>query len=235
MRFIASLSLLAASLGLSAAAAVDISPRGGGTSPSSPFHFSKRGHCLRSSDVDALVAAYVRMLTKWDDADAVYLASEFRDSSDSINQLAGIPLGQPTFPSKAAFIEHQHVQPDLLPIQISSPPLATCDTITVIWTVTFGKAQLSVRGITILGAIKEDSKDDDSDSDSDSEHSEHSQHSEHSDHSEDSDSDDNHHDESSSNNTKWKIKSIDVEFNNIAYLLNIGGSVLFPGQPCPAK
>lgn len=28
----------------------------------------------------------------------------------------------------------------------------------------------------------------------------------------------------------WQIKSIDVEFNNIAYLLNIGGSYKMPGQ-----
>lgn len=28
----------------------------------------------------------------------------------------------------------------------------------------------------------------------------------------------------------WQIESLDVEFNNIAYLLNIGGSYKMPGQ-----
>jgi len=29
----------------------------------------------------------------------------------------------------------------------------------------------------------------------------------------------------------WQIERIDVEFNNIAYLLDIGGSFQFPSQP----
>ncbi|KAK3998082.1 hypothetical protein QBC44DRAFT_313844 [Cladorrhinum sp. PSN332] len=191
MRFFTSLSLLSLSIGLTTAAAVvtpntDISSRG---FPFPGVKNSKRS-CLRHSDVDTLVDAYVRMITKWNDADAVYLASDFIDSSDSINQLAGIPLGTPTFPSKAAFIEHQHVQPDNLPITITYKSPTDCGEIALIWAVKFGKAQIQVRGITILGAVKEGGD--------------------------------------------WKIKSIDVEFNNIAYLLNIGGSFLFPGQPCPA-
>ena len=66
--------------------------------------------CLHPDDVDVLVNAYVRMLSKWNDTDAKYLADSFRDSSDSINILAGIPLGSPTFPTKQAFIDHQHTQ-----------------------------------------------------------------------------------------------------------------------------
>ncbi|KAK4223398.1 hypothetical protein QBC38DRAFT_487796 [Podospora fimiseda] len=180
MRF---LTLLSLSTGLVAAAPNPGFPFPGVTTKS-------KGTCLWPSDVKTLVDAYVRMLTKWNDADAVYLASDFVDNSDSINQLAGIPLGTPTFPSKEAFIEHQHVQPDNLPITVTHSSPTDCDEIALIWTVKFGIAQKQVRGITILGAIKEDGD--------------------------------------------WKIKSIDVEFNNIAYLLNIGGSFLFPGQACPA-
>jgi hypothetical protein len=67
--------------------------------------------CLHPEDVDTLVDAYVRMLSKWNDTDAKYLADDgFVDTSDSINILAGIPLGSPTFPTKQAFIDHQHTQ-----------------------------------------------------------------------------------------------------------------------------
>ena len=66
--------------------------------------------CLHSEDVDTLVDAYVRMLSKWNDADAKYLADDLVDTSDSINILAGIPLGSATFPTKQAFIDHQHTQ-----------------------------------------------------------------------------------------------------------------------------
>jgi hypothetical protein len=68
------------------------------------------GLCLCQDDIDTLVDAYRRMLSRWDDTDAKYLADTFVDTSDSINILAGIPLGSPTFPSKEAFIDHQHVQ-----------------------------------------------------------------------------------------------------------------------------
>ncbi|KAK4168484.1 hypothetical protein QBC43DRAFT_376098 [Cladorrhinum sp. PSN259] len=199
MHLVTSISLFYSLLGLSAAAAVAapnadiVSPRGGLGFPFSGFSRDSRPTCLWKSDVDALVDAYVRMITKWNDEDAVYLASDFVDRSDSINQLAGIPLGQPTFPTKDAFIEHQHDQPDNLPINITHSSPTSCTEITLIWTAKFGVAQKQVRGITILGAVRDES------------------------------------------DGKWKIKSIDVEFNNIAYLLNIGGSVLFPGQACPSK
>ena len=29
----------------------------------------------------------------------------------------------------------------------------------------------------------------------------------------------------------WQLKSLDVEFNSLAYLLDIGGSYKLPGQP----
>lgn len=68
------------------------------------------GNCMRPDDAQTLVDAYVRMISGWDDADAKYLAENFRDTSDSINQLAGKPLGSDTFPTKQSFIDHQHEQ-----------------------------------------------------------------------------------------------------------------------------
>jgi hypothetical protein len=60
--------------------------------------------------VEELVDAYDRIISAWNDADAVYLADEFRDTSDSINILAGIPLGSATFPTKDAFLYHMQTQ-----------------------------------------------------------------------------------------------------------------------------
>ncbi|KAK4096170.1 hypothetical protein N658DRAFT_436669, partial [Parathielavia hyrcaniae] len=141
--------------------------------------------CLHPSAVDKLVAAYVRIISGWNDTDAKYLADSFRDTSDSINILAGYPLGKPTFPTKKAFIDHQHDQPDNLPLVVTHKSPYDCDEITLVWTATFGAApQKPVRGITVLGAAKA--------------------------------------------RGHWQIKSVDVEFNNLAYLENVGGSWALP-------
>lgn len=69
--------------------------------------------CLCQSDVDTLVAAYKRMINGWKDEDAVYLADDFLDWSESINLLIppnGLGTGFPIFPTKQSFIDHQHTQ-----------------------------------------------------------------------------------------------------------------------------
>ncbi|KAK4240096.1 hypothetical protein C8A03DRAFT_31842 [Achaetomium macrosporum] len=142
--------------------------------------------CLHQNDVDILVDAYVRMISHWNDDDAKYLTDDFIDTSDSINILAGIPLGSPTFSSKQAFIDHQHTQPDNLPLVITHKSPYSCTEMAVIWQATFGVAQKQVRGISIAEATKE--------------------------------------------NGFWQIKRIDVEFNSLAYLLDMGGSYKMPGQ-----
>lgn len=82
--------------------------------------------CLHGDDVDTLVAAYTRMLSSWNDTDAKYLADNFVDYSDSINILAGIPLGSPSFPTKEAFIEHQHTQVSRGPASDVPSPVPPC-------------------------------------------------------------------------------------------------------------
>lgn len=87
-----------------------------------PIRFPAAGQaesCLSDQAAEVIIDAYVRMISKWNDEDAYYLSDNFYDTSDSINSLAGIPLGTVTFPSKEAFIEHQHVMPDNLPLIIT--------------------------------------------------------------------------------------------------------------------
>ncbi len=91
--------------------------------------------CLHSDDVDVLVDAYVRILSNWNDTDAKYLADSFRDTSDSINILAGISLGSATFPTKQAFIDHQHTQVRLnLPNILTSPSISSSSNTNITYT-----------------------------------------------------------------------------------------------------
>jgi hypothetical protein len=90
----------------------------------SKCHAARHAPCLYPGAVDTLVNAYVRMISKWNDTDAKYLADNFVDTSDSINILAGIPLGSPTFPTKQAFIDHQHTQVSPSPPIPTSSPLS---------------------------------------------------------------------------------------------------------------
>jgi len=111
MRFFQSLVAATASLTAvtSAAALVPAVADDSAEIQSSVFIPRGRQQCLRESDANELVDAYVRMITLWNDADAKYLAETFSDWSDSINILAGFPRGGPTFPSKAAFVGKQQV------------------------------------------------------------------------------------------------------------------------------
>lgn len=70
--------------------------------------------CLTSDTASALVNGFASLLTNYSNqtADAL-LASDFTDTSDSINIMAGIPLNSTTFPSKAAFMAGQGSQPPI--------------------------------------------------------------------------------------------------------------------------
>lgn len=70
--------------------------------------------CLTSDTANSLISGFSKLLTNYDNktADAL-LASDFTDTSDSINIIAGYPLGSVTFPSKAAFKAGQGSQPPI--------------------------------------------------------------------------------------------------------------------------
>jgi len=148
--------------------------------------------CLCQADVDLVVKHYQDILTLWKPEYKDYLAEEFYDKSESINNIAGLPFGTTIFPSKAAFVGYQTNTPDLIPLKIEKVGPFNCKEISFIWSATFAKAPVTpsgVRGITILNTEKKDGK--------------------------------------------WLIKSIDVEFNNINYLKNLGGTCP-PAPPPPA-
>jgi len=141
--------------------------------------------CLCAKDVDTLIDAYLRLLSNYNADDLKYLADDgFYDWSDSINTLAGIPTGTKTFPSKAAFQQHEETQPDHIPITLESKGPYNCDQLSFIWDASF---PATVRGITIIGATK--------------------------------------------TSGDWQIQNINVEFNALNYLTNIGGTWSPPPAP----
>lgn len=146
--------------------------------------------CLCKSDVDELVAIYVRILKTWDEEDAKYLHEDFYDWSDSINSLAQLEPGFPIF-NKESFVERQNTTPDRLPVELVRLGPWNCDEISFIWSATFGRDPKVVRGLTIIKASKDVGY--------------------------------------------WQIKGLDLEFNSIQFLKNIGGSVTYPGAPPAAS
>lgn len=83
---------------------------GFGDHASSTSSCSGRGSGLNQNidTVALLVAEYAQLIGNYTDAlGESYLADDFTDTSGSINSLAGLPLGNVTFPSKAAFMANQ--------------------------------------------------------------------------------------------------------------------------------
>jgi len=117
--------------------------------------------CLCQSDVDALVAAYAGAIDHWEPKYAEFLSSEFKDRSESINQIAGLPEGATIFQSKQAFVGYQSTTPDNLEtLEVDKVGPWNCDEITVIWSAKFTKipqaTPLLTRGIAVLGAVFEE-------------------------------------------------------------------------------
>lgn len=109
-----------------------------------------------SQTVTALVNDYSQLIGNYTDAlgERFLADSGFSDTSDSINALAGIPLGSTTFANKTAFLANQATQA-AIPLVVTSVNAVTCDTIVLRWTQTFGAAALPAAGISILGFVCE--------------------------------------------------------------------------------
>ncbi|KAH8647227.1 hypothetical protein BX600DRAFT_518506 [Xylariales sp. PMI_506] len=108
------------------------------------------GGGLSTQDANKIAAQYAQLIGSYTKelADS-FLDDSFTDTSDSINVLAGIPLGSVTFPSKAAFEAGQSQLP-AIPLVITSINAITSNTIVLRWTQTFGAANQPVAGISIL-------------------------------------------------------------------------------------
>ena len=106
--------------------------------------------CLTDSTASYLVDGFGSLLTAYSNATAeAILASDFTDTSDSINWLAGYPLGSTTFPSKLAFELGQGSLPPI-GFQVLSIDAVTCTVIAFRWQAFLGGSP--VKGINIIYA-----------------------------------------------------------------------------------
>ncbi|KAK5071453.1 hypothetical protein LTS08_004804 [Lithohypha guttulata] len=108
--------------------------------------------CLTSSDATTLVNGFQSLISNYTLATAEKLLSnDFTDTSDSINILAGYPLGSTTFPSKAAFEAGQGSQP-ALPMTILSIDSVDCTKVGFRWTITIDPTKPVVKGINSIAS-----------------------------------------------------------------------------------
>jgi hypothetical protein len=112
------------------------------------------GHCLGPSDATYLVNSFASLLTDFKVSVAnETLANDFTDTSDSINWLAGIPLGSTTFPTRAAFIAGQGSEPPI-GFDVLSIDAVTCHVIAFRWVASVASQKFPVKGINILHATR---------------------------------------------------------------------------------
>jgi len=141
--------------------------------------------CLTRDEATQIVDIYKNLIANYKPEDCEkYCAEDFVDRSDSINTFIFKPLGEPTFGTKAIFMDAQLSNPPF-PVEIDSIDAVDCESIGLRWHATFGAANEPSRGITIIGATKTAGW--------------------------------------------WQIKSLDVEFNSLIWLLNMGGNYTWEG------
>ncbi|KAL2426706.1 hypothetical protein ABEF95_001630 [Exophiala dermatitidis] len=113
------------------------------------------GQCIPYETAVQIVNAFVSTLTAFNaDVATNLLAPDFTDTSDSINFLAGIPLGSVTFPSPAAYIAGQGAQPPI-GLEVLNIDAVTCQGVIVFrWVATVGLNVDPVKGISVLYTVK---------------------------------------------------------------------------------
>jgi len=125
-----------------------------------PAALSARGYdggpsCIPYDVAIAIETNWISTLTNYDQSVAENLLYPgLVDYSDSINYIAGIPLGGPTFPSAQAYEAGQGAQP-AIGVTVLATEAITCDgTIVLRWTGQVGQNIYPANGITVLKAIK---------------------------------------------------------------------------------
>jgi hypothetical protein len=112
-------------------------------------------NCIPYDVAIEIETQWVSTLTSFNAAVAQnLLAPNLVDTSDSINYIAGIPLGGPTFPSAQAYIQGQGAQPPI-GFTVLATDAITCDgTIALRWQAAVAEQIYPVKGITILKAVQ---------------------------------------------------------------------------------
>jgi len=111
--------------------------------------------CIPYDVAVGIETAWISTLTNFDLATAQNLLYPgLQDTSDSINLLAGIPLGSVTFPSAQAYEAGQGALPPI-GFTVLDTAAITCDGVIALqWVAAVGSPALPAQGITILKSIK---------------------------------------------------------------------------------
>lgn len=132
---------------------------------SSLFTRGNKGHgnddwkCIPETTATEIVNQFSSLLTAFNSQVAANLLSSvsFVDTSDSINFLGGFPLGGPTFPSAAAFIYGQGMQPPIGFDVLNIDAVTCAGVIAFRWSATINPAGSAVKGINVLYASNDPS------------------------------------------------------------------------------
>ena len=142
--------------------------------------------CMSAAETEEMIEVYRKIIAEYTEPlGEKYISKDFVDFSDSINTFIHLPLGGPSFPDRANFLDVQSWNMHF-PIEILSVDAVQCNTVALQWVASFGDANLPSKGITIMKTVFEDGI--------------------------------------------WKISKIDVEFNALTWLLNMGGSYEWEGS-----
>lgn len=115
-----------------------------------PAASSPAPSCLTSADATSLVNSFQSLISNYTLATAEkVLTSDFTDTSDSINMMAGYPLGSTTFPSKAAFEAGQGSQ-QAVPMSILAIDSVACTSVGFRWAITVNPSKPVVKGINSM-------------------------------------------------------------------------------------
>jgi len=120
-----------------------------------PVLGARQSNCIPYDIAIAIETQWISTLTAFNTAVAEnLLAPQLVDQSDSINYIAGIPLGATTFAGPQAYIAGQGAEPPI-GFTVLSTDAITCDgTIALRWVAQVGENIYPVQGITILKAVQ---------------------------------------------------------------------------------
>ncbi|KAK0650017.1 hypothetical protein B0T16DRAFT_428523 [Cercophora newfieldiana] len=112
--------------------------------------------CMTAAETTEIVEIYRKLIAEYTEAlGEKYVAKDFVDLSDSINTFIHLPLGGPTFPDRATFLDVQSWNMHF-PMKILSVDAVQCNTVALQWVSQFGEANLPSKGLTIMKTIFED-------------------------------------------------------------------------------
>lgn len=119
-----------------------------------PRLVARQNSCMASDLAIQIASRWVSIFTTHNnDTISELIADNFAMVSDSVNYIAGVPLGNPTYRSKAAFQEG-HASKPVERSSLVNVDAVSCNGVVVLrWLSVIGTQQLEVKGLTVLYTV----------------------------------------------------------------------------------